>query len=151
MQSLQFALFCGRPTPDQTRDYSLYSLPPAVPAVPGSRTPPFNQATAQSHLGQRRPTHHRHSTATSLTRFSMTMDNRELMSEVGELEPLQSFTCKGSSSYRAAGFQTDNRLGKSFDLGNPTIPLFVDIKRLHATRANHAQLAKAECRPRVCT
>lgn len=37
--SLQFTLFSGRLTPDQTRDYSLYSLPPAVPAVPGSRTP----------------------------------------------------------------------------------------------------------------
>jgi hypothetical protein len=79
----------------------------------------------------------------------MTMDNRELMSEVGELEPLQSLTCKGSSSYRAAGFQTDNQPEKSFDLENPTIPLFVDIdiERLHATRANHTQLAKAECRP----
>lgn len=34
------------------------------------------------------------------------------------------------------------RLEKSFDFGNPTISLFVDIERLHATRANRAQLAK---------
>jgi hypothetical protein len=33
-------------------------------------------------------------------------------------------------------------LEKSFDLGDPTISLFVDIERLQATRANRAQLAK---------
>jgi hypothetical protein len=45
--------------PETSRRISFPFTPPAVPAVPGSRTPPFIQATAQSHLGQRRPTHNR--------------------------------------------------------------------------------------------
>jgi hypothetical protein len=82
----------------------------------------------------------------------MTMDNREVMSKVGELEPLQSLTYKGSSSYRVAGFHTDNRLGKVVrSRGSYHLPLC----RHRAAASNEGKSCttrKAECRPgRGCT
>jgi hypothetical protein len=82
------------------------------------------------------------------------MDNRELMSKVGPL--IRTRTAAITHLRRAKARALIELLASRpiIDLESRSIsgispsPSFVDdIKRLHATRANHAQLAKAEYTP----